>query len=123
MKRLLAVCTLVVLSCNGTKDDNIKSFIPGTYVKHITNEFNKGIDTLYIRHMSDNTFSITRVSEFNRIREGKLMPVVRKSEIWTAVYNKDEQVLQETKKGKVLSFLPKQKLLLVGSSEYKKINN
>ena len=123
MKRFLAVCTLVVLSCNGIKEDNIKSFIPGTYVKLISNEFNKGNDTLHIRLMDNNTFSITRVSVFNRIREGKITPVVRKSEIWTAIYNHDEQVLYETQKGKVLSFLPKQKMLLIGSSEYKKINN
>lgn len=123
MKRLLSVWVLVVLSCNETKNDEIKSFIPGTYVKHIVNEFNAGNDTLIIRQMNDNLFRITRVSVFNRIREGKRMPLTRKKQIWTALYNKDEQALHETQKGKVISFLPNESTLMVGSSEYKKIKN
>jgi hypothetical protein len=123
MKQAFLIFLIAVLSCTETKTDKIKSFIPGTYVKHIVNEFNKGDDTLIISGLNDNMFRINRKSTFNRIREGKVMPLVSQSETWSAMYNTEEQVLHEVQKGKVLSFLPDQNVLMVGASEYKKIKN
>ena len=121
MKRLLNVCILIVLSCNET--DKIKPFILGSYCKEVTNEFNQGYDTLVISALNENTYQVNRYSSFRRIRKGKKKPTERRTEIWTAFYNNHEQVLHETKKGKVISFFPDKNTLVVGTSEYKKIDN
>ena len=123
MKRLLFVSVLIALSCNEFKTDEKKSFIPGTYFRKINNEFSVGYDTLIISALNDNMYEILKNASFNRIRNETILPTERRSEKWTAMYNKDEQVLHEIQKGKVITFLPNEDALLVGSSKYKKIKN
>jgi precorrin-2 methylase len=123
MKQMFLACCIAMLSCGQNESDKVKSFIPGSYCKVVNNEFNTGNDTLIITELNENIFRITRISSFNKIRNKKKGETDRKIEIWTALYNKDERVLHETKKGKVLSFLPDKKIVMVGSSEYEKIKN
>lgn len=123
MKHVFLICVLAVLSCNDNKTDQVQSFITGTYFRKINNEFTVGFDTLVISAINENTYSILKSASFNRIRNDEIMRPERRSEKWTALYNKDEQVLHEVQKGKVISFLPKENTLLVGSSKYKKIKD
>lgn len=123
MKQVLIVCWLFACSCRAIENDQVISFIPGSYAKEVSNEYNIGYDTLIISLLNEKVYQIIRHSSFNRIRNGQTMPEKRVTEKWTALYNKDEQVLHETKKGKILSFVPDKNLLLVGSSEYIKIKN
>jgi hypothetical protein len=103
--------------------DQVKDFIPGVYSIHLEGEYSKGEDTLIINRSSDegNTYLITRNSYYQRILEGKLQPWEHKTEHWTALYNEKDKVLLEQRKGKVISFSPERNVLLLGSSEYKKI--
>ena len=120
-RQLIVALMLLAVSCKDPETNNIKSFIPGTYSKKVINEFNSGETVLLVKPVSGNIYSITRISTFRKKRNGKLLPLVKKTETWTAIYNSNEQVLHETQKGKIISFIPNNNLLLVGSSEYKKI--
>src|SRR5688500_12583679 len=107
-------------SCNiMVRTDDTRAFIPGVYVGAINTEFSRGSDTLTITEFDkERTYSIARRTSFQRKEDGKLFPVEYKNEKWTAIYDEEEKVLNETAKGKVFSFNPRKKLLLLGSAEY-----
>lgn len=110
---------IVFYSCSSQTDT--KDFIPGIYVREVKNEFSVGRDTLVISPFNTNTFSIIHKGSYQRIKNGKLKPVERKYENWTATYDNNKQVLQEIKKGKVFLFDQSKNILFVGKSPYKKI--
>jgi hypothetical protein len=115
------------LSACGTRstDDTVRQFIPGKYVRKIENEFSVANDTLYISVLSKqgNSYRIEKRTSFHRLAQSARVAPSAKSESWTAVYNESEKVLRETVKGKVLAFLPERNAMLLGTSEYQKIEN
>lgn len=121
---VLVVGLFILIACNTKEKDKIETFIPGVYVCAINNEFSKGDDTLFITLISNegNSYRIVRHTSFQRLINGKKLPIQRKSEVWTAIYNHEDKLLFETKNGKVLSFNPDKDLLFVGSNMYRKIN-
>jgi hypothetical protein len=124
MKKKQFFYGLVVLmvSCKAGKSDNVLVFIPGMYVKPINHEFAHGSDTLIIRPLEGSTYEITKRSAFQRIRNGKILPLERTSETWIGIYDANDQVIHEQRKGKLLSFVPKENKLLVGATAYQKVN-
>ncbi len=105
MKSTLLTMTFITISCGIFESDRVKPYIPGTYTKLIQNEYNLGNDTLMIQKTSSNVYTIKRRLAVIKIRGGKQMPIERKGEIWTALYNEKEQILHETQVGKKISFL------------------
>lgn len=124
MKPTMLICLCVLLACNSTKKNRIPEFIPGTYVKAIDNEYAKGNDTLTINILSKegNNYEVVRHSVYHRIINHKALPLERKTEKWTCIFKKDEKVLYETTKGKVISFIPERDALRIGSGEYRKVD-
>ncbi|MGI8949947.1 MAG: hypothetical protein ACR2FN_00030 [Chitinophagaceae bacterium] len=126
MKTLPILCMLIIESCNNILqiDDSIQSFIPGTYVKYLEGEYSIGHDTLIITKSGKqaNTYIIDRHLSYQRIIEHKLRPAEYKTEQWIAIYNPNDKVLYEQKQGTIISFLPEKNMLLLGSSDYKKLN-
>ena len=108
---------IIFYSCNSGNDTN---FIPGTYVREVKNEFSIGKDTLVIGAVNPNAYTIIHKASYQRIKEGKLLPVKNKTENWPVTYDRDNQILQETKRGRIISF-PSRDMLLVGGSPYRKI--
>jgi phosphopantothenoylcysteine synthetase/decarboxylase len=122
---ILIIATTILTSCTSlSRTGNVKAYIPGIYVRLVSNEFSIGRDTLIISELSKvgNSYRIIKKTAFQRIAEGKTSKVERKQEVWNAVYNEQEKLLHETVKGKLLSFNPEARLLYVGTSEYKKIS-
>jgi hypothetical protein len=119
---LISMCATVFAACNNSKTDT-RSFIPGTYVNHAEGEYSVAYDTLIIQPMSEEsgTYRIYRKTAFQRIENSKLMKVERENEQWTALYNDQTKSMQETKKGKIITFYPEANRLLVGNREYQKI--
>lgn len=111
-----------LLACT-TKNDEVKGFIPGTYVRYSENEMGRRYDTLQIEILSacSNNYRVIRFSSVQRLLDGQAFPWERRREVWACVYDEDKQIMNEMKKGKVMSFVPERSLLLVGSTEYKKI--
>lgn len=110
-------------SCNGFTSDGLKDFIPGTYVRTIDHEFARGSDTLVITHLNGNAYQVVKRSRFVRIRNGKRQPFEKQTDTWTAVYDKEEQLLRASITGKRLIPLPRENKLLVEASLYEKIKN
>ena len=125
MKTLPILFTLIIASCNSilTSDDNIQSFLPGTYVRYLEGEYSIGHDTLIITESNQkgNTYTIVRHLSYQKIIEKALHPEAYKTEEWAAIYNPTDKVLVEQKEGRILSFVPEKNMLLFGSAEYKKV--
>jgi hypothetical protein len=113
------------IACNEAqkKTDDIMSFIPGTYVRSFQGEYSFGHDTLFIAQpdKDNNFYTIRHNSSFQRVLEKKVRPIEYKSELWTAIFNKESNMLLEQKKGKQIHFFPKDNSLMLGTDEFKKI--
>jgi len=123
---LIAIAT-VLISCGETKNGNatekVKSFIEGNYVRAFEGEYSKGNDTLIIAQPGEknNYYTIEHRSSYQKIRDKQALPVEYKTEEWTAIFNEQTNVLEEQKKGKLISFLPDENALLLGNSKFEKI--
>ncbi len=124
MKTSFIISICLVASCNNVPSDETRRFIPGMYVKAFEQEYSKGNDTLIITRVSKdgNNYRIIKRAGYRRILDGKTLPKEYSNDMWTAIYDEKLKVLNELKKGRVLSFIPEKQILLVGSSEYRKIN-
>lgn len=126
MKQLLILLAIaLVIGCSNTQSHNIKSFIPGVYVKEISQEFAKGMDTLVIESLDETTgsYTIVRRSGYQQTIDGRVLTPKTEMHKWTAVYNEQTKQLTEQNKGRVFTFSPNQNTLSMGSSEYRKIKN
>lgn len=118
---------IVLLSCNGLQSknaaDKILYFIPGKYVRTFEGEFSIGHDTLTITQpdSKNNYYTIQHNGSYQKIRAKHLRPLEYKSENWIAIFNDKDNVLEEQKKGKLISFLPDENALLLGESKFQKI--
>ena len=112
---------ILFVACNS--ETNTRAFIPGTYVNHAEGEYSIAYDTLIIQLMSEEngTYRIYRKTAYQRIDNSKLMEVQHENEQWTALYNDQTKFMQETKKGKIITFYPNANRLLVGNREYQKV--
>ena len=122
MKKLLVIgCTLVV-SCSQLKGDTVKDFIPGMYVREFESEFAKGSDTLILKLENENNYTIMKRSGFSRIKNGVFMEKEYRQELWAGTWHPKDGVMEEFKRGKMLHFNPRENKLLLGASEYIKLN-
>ena len=119
---ILSVCAVLMLFFSACDRDQVRSFMPGTYVNQAGSEFSKASDTLVIEAGSNNRYLIQRKTGFNRIRGGKIGKREYETEVWTAVYEEQSRILKETKRGKELLFDPSAGTLRIGSRVYQKIN-
>ena len=122
MKTICIIMTFLAFGCAVTpQKDIIRAFMPGVYVKHIDGLYSIGEDSLTISHFNGQTYTILHNTSYRRIINKTIQPVKYQSERWTALYDEQSKVLNEQKDGKVLSFLPRENKLLLGSGEYKKV--
>ncbi len=125
MKYLAIILSVSIglCACSDNTRGSMQDFIPGTYVREVSNEMSIGKDTLQISFVSGLSYRIIHSGEYQRIQDGKLLPREHKIEKWMASYDEKEVVLNEAKRGRVLSFDPSKRLLYVGSSPYQKIGS
>ena len=113
----------LLVGCEDSSNDDIRSFIPGVYVKQFEHEYSKAFDTLSIGVFDEkvNTYIIMKKAGFYRIKEGIIQPKEYSSQSWVGVYDESSKVLQELKTGVLFTFSPDRNSMLFGSAEYKKI--
>lgn len=126
MKKLFQVFFIAgffVASCNSLQQDKVRDFIPGVYVKEISQEFAKGMDTLIIELLDETagSYTIMRRSGYQQTIDGRKLTPKNEVYKWTAVFDADTKQLREQNKGKVFTFSLEQNTLTMGSSEYRKI--
>jgi hypothetical protein len=120
-RHLLYLLGFLPCGCRITTTSNPNSFIPGTYVREVSNEFSAGKDTLVISQFAPDSYAITNYNTYQRIEAGRLLSKEHKVERWIALLDKEAGVLKEVKRGRVLSFQHQDNKLMVGSSSYQKI--
>jgi hypothetical protein len=116
------IAPLIWLAACNKKADQIKSFVPGTYTNFAKGTYAQANDTLVITLVKDNTFLITRNTTYQAIREGRLLPKHRQVKLLNAIYDSQNQVLDETTNGRVMRFDLDKRLLKVNQAVYQKIN-
>jgi hypothetical protein len=106
----------------GTKDE-IKNFIPGTYIRFSKNEFGKEYDTLIIslQNPSANEYKIVRKWKYERQIDGEKMQPEYKIKTIRVIYNSDHKLLQEPVSGKIYSIDVYTKCLFNGPNKYQKL--
>lgn len=118
---LLAALASILAACHHSVDTY--SFIPGTYVNHAEGEFSIAYDTLIIQPLSDqnSSYRILRKTGYQRIENNRPQAMQRETEEWMALYNDATKSMQETKRGKIITFYPEANRLMVGKREYLKL--
>ena len=125
MKKALSIVIpiLLLFACNSAKLDEIRTFIPGIYVRFSNHEMRTQYDTIKIEVLSErgNNYRLLKSSYFQKKLDGKIFPWEYKAEELTAVYDEKFKVLRESDNQKITSFIPEKQAMLVGATEYKKI--
>lgn len=128
MKTLLLIHILGLLVCCSCKllspGDNVKEFMPGTYIAEWTSEFATSRDTLLIQAPARNksqVYAITRRSLHTYTRSNKIRPPQYKLTHWTGFYNNTKQTLDISDNGRILVFDPDKNEMQMGNITYKKL--
>lgn len=120
MKQKMIALMVVSLLCACRGNDNKPEF-SGSYVKHAEGEYSIADDTLEIHEINENSYSITRTTGYQKIREGKLLPKERRHEELTATYNPQSQQLRESKRGRIITMKDGDSVLRMEASEYRRL--
>jgi len=101
--------------------DEVRDFIPGTYVNSAGGEFSMASDTLILERVEGNNYRVFRRTGYNLISNGKVGLREFETEVWTCAYSPAAQTLTESRKGKVISFYPDRGVLQVSRRMYQKM--
>lgn len=125
MKSFIFIFITFLGSCFTKDNDEVRAFIPGVYVTTINQEFSRGSDTLIIGVVDypGNIYQVIRNTSFQRILDGKVLPMERKSKKWVATYDKDQKTLSENVSSATISFNIHTNAIYVGSKAYQRISN
>lgn len=122
---LLHIAALMLIcSCGSlTTTDEVRDFIPGTYIRFAQHEYGTEYDTLIItlQNKAANEYKILRKWKYERVLDGASIEPEYKRLITSGIYNSNSKLLQETDTGDAFSFDVKKKLLNSGPTQYKKI--
>lgn len=115
--------SFVLTSCTGSVKDEVKEFIPGTYIRAAEHEFGAEHDTLVftLQNASANEYKVERRWLYARVLDGKPLTPEYKQTSEAAVYNTDTKMLQETQTAETYSFDPTQKAVFAGTTKYQKL--
>lgn len=108
-----------MMSCSRGADDELRAFIPGTYVREIDHAFAVGMDTLIIIRLEAGMYRIEKRSGLRRLYGGKKRPFESRKERWLGKYEEKTGMIQVLKNGKLLFFDQDKNRLLPGSLEYR----
>ena len=101
--------------------DEVRDFIPGTYVNSAGGEFSIASDTLILERIEGNNYRVFRRTGYNLISNGKVGLREFETEVWACAYSPATKTLTESRKGKVISFYPDRGVLQVSRRMYEKM--
>ena len=123
--RLLPAFLLSLLSsCSSpSASDNVKDFIPGTYIRFGQQEYGTEWDTLVIsiQNPSANEYKVQRAWKYARVLDGKAIEPEYKNKSTSAIYDSKAKVLNEKETGNSYSFKPDEKAVFAGTTKYLKL--
>ena len=121
---ILMTLLLLIFSCEIlVKTDEVRDFIPGTYIRFSQHEYGTEYDTLIInlQNKAANEYKIQRKWKYERVLDGGSIEPEYKRLITSGIYNASNKLLQESETGLAFSFDAKKLLLYSGPIQYKKI--
>lgn len=124
LQLLLAFFLVVFSNCSSpTASDNVKEFIPGTYIRFGKQEFGSEWDTLTIsvQNASANEYKVQRAWKYARILDGKSIEPEYKNKNTSAIYDGEAKLLKENETGNNYSFKPDENALFAGTTKYLKL--
>lgn len=103
--------------------DEIRDFLPGTYIRFSQHEFGTEHDTLVIslQNESAGEYKIVRRWKYERVLDGKAIEPEYKFTTTAGIYHSGRKLLQERETGDFLSFDVTEKLLFNGPVKYQKL--
>ena len=118
----LAAFALLV-SCSSLPKDEVKEFIPGTYIRFSQHEYGTEYDTLVIslQNNSANEYKILRKWKYERVVDGHPIGPEFKRTFTFGFYTPTHKLLQEYDTGDIYSFDVRQKILFNGPVKYQKL--
>jgi hypothetical protein len=122
-KILLTGFITVMVSCFGPTENQTFDSISGTYVKTIKQEFATGTDTIVITPLASypNKYTIVNATSYTQTIDGKILSPKTERHKWIADYDNTTLELTVQNKEKTFHYIPSEKKLVLGKSEYKKI--
>ncbi len=120
MKHEKIALMIIALFCACTANDKKPEF-NGTYVNHASGEYSIGDDTLVIRSLNENSYSITRKTGYQKIREGKVLPKEYRLEELSATYDEKTRKLEDSRHARIFTLQSDNRIIRMGQIEYKKI--
>ena len=115
---------LLICSCDSLiSKDEIKEFIPGTYIRFSQHEFGTEYDTLVItlQNKTASEYKILRKWKYERVLDGSAIEPEYKRLTTSGIYDAKHKLLQETETGNQFSFDVKGKLVFIGPTKYQKL--
>lgn len=118
---LLFLLTSLILGCKESGSENVRSFIPGTYVAQWSDEFSKTIDTLNIIQQTESGSLTYQISQhiFSHYYNKMKKPRYRNTQ-WIGSYDEINKSLLININGRVFSFDPEKNELKSGTTIFKK---
>lgn len=122
---IFLVVVLMLMSCTGLlKSDDVKYFIPGTFLSTWKTEFSESTDTItiepQIKHGSE-AYAITRRTRTIFFNDGRRADPDYKIRNLTAYYDPERKTLLIENDGSILSFDIDKKEMKRGSIAYRKM--
>lgn len=122
MKWLFIIHLCLVAAIYGCRDEKpvlLQEFIPGTYIRFSSHELGKEYDTLAIsiQNPSANQYRIIRRWKYERTGEQPEYQLITTA----GIYYAEENVIEDTENGDLISFDPKQNCLFIGTIKYQKL--
>jgi hypothetical protein len=125
MKPLVVFLSVIFIlsSCSSPENDDMKEFIPGTYIRSGQNEFGKEYDTLVVslQNKAGNEYKLQRRWRYDRVLDGKPIEPEYKLTETTGIYDAESKLLKETETLELMTFDKGKKLLLKGTNIFTKI--
>jgi hypothetical protein len=109
---------LVLTACNALTG---KRVLEGTYVSHSEGKYSIADDTLIVETGDGNLMLIHRRTGFRRLTDGRPGKKEYETEAWKAVWDKEEDVLKELWKGRLLYLDRDSGGLILGKRVYRKV--
>lgn len=122
-KIVMLTTGVVLFGCKEFFVDEIKLFIPGTYIRYATHEFGKEYDTITITLEDEaaEAYKITRRWRYERMRDTELLEPEYKITMTIGYYQQSRNQMWENGSGAIYMFDVKKKLLKNGSIKYLKL--
>ena len=116
---MLLLAGLLGLGC---RENRMKAFVPGTYVKVTESEFGKAWDTLRMAPLGGKLYRVERSIGYQSMLDGQLLEKKFRRSRWQSELEVERGELHDKAFGHVLRLLPDSNGLEMGGMHFYKIN-